>query len=191
MSPIAAVLLAVLASGSDTRVSRKVLVKEGHVFVSAGPTWLSRGDYYDNPGAVVSASTYFDERHGLELRVAGFASSLGRAAQEVFDATGTVPDAHRPIALATIGYRGAFGYGKFVVAGALIHFDLQASAHVGTLLTDRHFTPSAALGPGMLFRLGPTLHLQLDVPLTASVEKRRRGGAVFGVLPMLTLGARL
>lgn len=191
IAPLSILTFALLtSSGGETRVSRQLLVKEGHAFVVAGPTWLSRADYYDSPGLLVSASFYPWESHGLELRAGYFASSLNRSARDVRRETGLLPDSHRPIGAALAGYRGSFGYGKLLVAGALIHFDLQATAQLGAFLTDRALTPAAAVGPAVLARINSVLHVQLDVSLTGALEQRGSSTVVLGVLPLLGIGAR-
>jgi len=73
----------------------------------------------------------------------------------------------------------------------VVHFDVQAAGHVGLTFTDRGVSPSLMLGPGMLLRLSPRVHAQLDVPLVFSIEQRTRGSLSLGVLPTLTLGAVL
>jgi len=178
--------------GTPVRVERRLLIKQGHVFATGGLGYLSRGDYYNNPGLFLSGSWYPMEMGGPELKLALFLSSLGAAGIEVFERTGLVPDAHRPVALLAAGWRQTLGYGKVLVGtGALVHFDVQAAAHLGFTFTDRGVSPSPMLGPGLLVRLSPRVHAQLDVPLVVTFEKRSRGLVSLGVLPTLTFGVVL
>ena len=68
------------AALAQVRVEQRLLVKDGHLFVSAGGTWLERNDYYSSPGVVLSAVYYPRENDGLELRTALFASSMSGSA---------------------------------------------------------------------------------------------------------------
>ncbi|MBM7113418.1 hypothetical protein [Archangium primigenium] len=178
--------------GEPARVERRLLLKRHHVFTTAGLGYLSRGDYYSNPGLMASASWYPVESGGVELKLGLFVSSLGAAGTEVFERTGLVPDAHRPVALLAAGWRQTLGYGKALVGeGTLVHFDLQLAGHMGFVFTDRGVSPSPMGGPGVLMRMGPRFHAQLDVPLVLSFESRSRGLLSLGVLPTLTLGVVL
>jgi len=178
--------------GEPVRVERRLLLKRGHVFTTGGLGYLSRGDYYTNPGLVASGSWYPVESGGVELKLALFISSLGAAGTEVFERTGLVPDAHRPVAMLAAGWRQTLGYGKVLVGeSGLVHFDFQLAGHMGFLVTDRGVSPSPMGGPGVLMRLGPRFHAQLDVPVVLSFEQRSRGLLSLGVLPTLTLGVVL
>lgn len=182
------------AEGEPVRVERRLLLKKGHVFATGGLGYLSRGDYYSNPGLFASGSWYPVEDGGVELKLALFLSSLGPAGTEVFERTGLVPDAHRPVALLAAGGRYSLGYGKVLVdssASKVWHFDVQAAGHLGLTFTDRGVSPTLMLGPGLLMRLSPRLHAQLDVPLVVSIEQRSRGSLAMGVQPTLTLGVVL
>jgi hypothetical protein len=198
---LAGVLTALLAAepvplpgteGVPVRVERRLLLKSGHVFVTGGLTYLARGDYYLNPGLVAAASWYPIESGGLELKLGLFVSTLGSAGTEVFDRTGLVPDAHRPVAMAAAGWRQTLGYGKVLVGeGHLVHFDVQLAGHLGFTFTDRGVSPSPMAGPGLLLRLTPSLHAQLDVPVVLTFEQRSQGLLSLGVQPTLTLGVVL
>lgn len=198
---LAGVLGALLAAGPESlpgtegapvRVERRLLLKRGHVFLTGGLTYLARGDYYLNPGLVASGSWYPIESGGLELRLGLFVSTLGSAGSEVFDRTGLVPEAHRPVALTAVGWRQSLGYGKVLVGeDNLVHFDVQLAAHLGFLFTDRGVSPSPMAGPGLLLRLTPNLHAQLDVPVVLMFEQRSQGLLSLGVQPTLTLGVAL
>jgi hypothetical protein len=182
------------AEGEPVRVERRLLLKKGHVFVTGGLGYLSRGDYYTSPGLHASGSWYPIEDGGLELKLGLFLSWLGPAGTEVFERTGLVPDAHRPVALLAPGWRQSLGYGKVLVGSAdnkVVHFDVQATGHLGLTFTDRGVSPSVLLGPGLILRFTPRLHAQLDVPIVMSIEQRSRGSFSLGLLPTFTLGAVL
>jgi hypothetical protein len=182
------------AAEVPVRVERRLLVKKGRVHLSGGATYLSRGDYYVNPGLLAAASYYPGEEGGLDVRFALFFSSLGPEGTEVFERTGLVPDAHRPVALLAAGWRHSLGYGKVLLGsdlGSLVHFDVQLASHLGLTFTDRSVSPSLLVGPALLLRFGPQFHVQLDVPLVGALEQRSRSSLSFGVLPTLTLGAML
>ncbi|MET0400996.1 MAG: hypothetical protein ABW123_01280 [Cystobacter sp.] len=174
------------------RVERRLLLKEQHGFLTAGPTYLARGDYYNNPGLLLSGTWYLTEMSGVELKAGAFLSSLNASATEVFERTGLVPEANRPIALLSVGWRQGLGYGKVLVGGSrVIHFDVQAAAHLGVTLTSRGVSPSPMIGPGLLMRLSPRIHAQLDVPLVVTLEPRPRSLITLGALPSLTVGVVL
>jgi hypothetical protein len=182
------------AEGEPVRIERRLLLKKGRVFATGGLGYLSRGDYYTNPGLFASGSWYPVETEGVELKLALFLSWLGPAGTEVFERTGLVPDAHRPVGLLSAGWRHTLGYGKVLVdasSSRVVHFDFQAVGHLGLTFTDRGVSPSLLVGPGLLMRLTPRIHAQLDVPLVVSIEQRSRGVLSLGVLPILTLGAVL
>jgi hypothetical protein len=182
------------AEGEPVRVERRLLLKKGRTFVTGGLGYLSRGDYYTNPGLFASGSWYPVETDGVEVKLALFVSWLGPAGTEVFERTGLVPDAHRPVGLLAAGWRHTLGYGKVLVdpsASKVMHFDVQATGHLGLTFTDRGVSPSVLAGPGVIMRITPRVHAQLDVPLVVSIEQRSRGLLSLGVLPILTLGAVL
>lgn len=182
------------AEGEPVRVERRLLLKKDHFFATGGLGYLSRGDYYSNPGLTLSGTFYATELDGVEFKAALFLSSLSPAGIEVFERTGLVPDAHRPIALLAAGWRRTLGYGKVLIGaetGRVVHFDVQAAGHLGLTFTDRGLSPSLLVGPGLLMRFSPSIHAQLDVPLAASLEQRSRGIFSLGVLPTLTVGVVL
>ncbi|HEX8824111.1 MAG TPA: hypothetical protein VF794_29595 [Archangium sp.] len=182
------------AEGEPVRVERRLLLKKGHAFITGGLGYLSRGDYYTSPGLHASGSWYPFEDGGVELKAALFISWLGPAGTEVFERTGLVPDAHRPVAMLAPGWRQSLGYGKLLVGSTdnkVVHFDIQATGHLGLTFTDRGVSPSLLLGPGLILRFTPRVHAQLDVPLVMSIEQRTRGSFSLGLLPTFTLGAVL
>jgi hypothetical protein len=182
------------ADGAPVRVERRLLLKKDKFFATGGLSYLSRGDYYTNPGLTVSGTFYPTEVDGIEFRGAVFISSLSPAGIEVFERTGLVPDAHRPIALVAAGWRRTLGYGKVLVGGEtgrVVHFDVQGTGHLGLTVTDRGLSPSLLVGPGVLMRFTPSIHAQLDVPLAVALEQRSRGFLSLGMLPTLTVGVVL
>ena len=191
MKLAALALLATLPALAQERVQQRMLVKERHWFVSAGPALLSRGDYYDSPGAALSAAWYATETTGVELRAAFFFSRLGAAGREVFNTTGLLPDSQRPVSLLTLGVRRSLTYGKLALGSAVVHFDVQAGAHAGGLLTDRALTPAVSASLGFVARITERLHAQLDVAALGSLERRTHRVFALGVLPLFTVGAEL
>jgi hypothetical protein len=178
---------------APVRVERRLLEKRDRFFGVAGPGWLARGDYYLSPALSLSLSRYLFESGGPEIRAAVFFSRLGGAAREVREATGLVPDAHRPLALAAVGWRRSVGYGKTLVSPrtGVLHFDLQVAAAAGALWTDRATTPVLLGGPSVLARLGRRVVAQLEVDLQASFEERAHAAVSMGVLTTLGVGAWL
>jgi hypothetical protein len=181
------------ADGTPVKVERRRLLKQGRGFLTLGPTYLARGDYYRSPGITGAASFYPREYGGLELKLALFFSSLTGAGREVFERTGLVPDAHRPSFVGAVGWRQSVGYGKALLGSnltSLVHFDLQLAGHLGLTFTDRATNPTLALGPGLLVRTR-TLFLQVDAPFVGSLESRSRSSVALGMLPSVTLGIQL
>jgi len=184
---------ALVAEGAlaQVRVEPRLFVKAQHIFVSGGLTWLERGDYYNSPGAALSAAYYLREGDAVELRAAVFASWLGASGDQVVRRTGLVPDAHQPVSLIAAGWRHSLTYGKVALEHSVLHFDLQAGVDLGTLLTDRALTPAACGLVGVMARLGERLYGQLDLGILTSIEQRSSSVVTAGFLPLLTLGGRL
>jgi hypothetical protein len=180
--------------GVPVRVERRLLVKSGRFFVTAGADYFIRGDYFVNPGLLASASYYPTENDGLDVKLGVFFSFPSPAADEVFKAVRLVPDAHRPVALLAAGYRRSVGYGKVMLSGnpgSLLHFDVQVAAHAGALITDRMLSPAISAAPAVLVRFSERWFVQLDVELYASLEVRQSGLLALGMLPMLVAGVVL
>jgi hypothetical protein len=190
-----ALALAVLVSApalAQTRVEPRLLIKERHLFLSGGLTWLERGDYYDSPGLIAQISWYPVEQGGLELQLAGLFSFLSTSGKEVFRVGGLVPDAHMPAGFLLGGWRHTLAYGKAAIGSQIVHFDLQGAAHVGTLITDRAWTPALSVSGGVLVRLSARVFAQLDLGILANYEDRQKSSPFnFGFLPLLALGAEL
>jgi hypothetical protein len=192
---VKALALALLVSApalAQTRVEPRLLIKERHLFLSGGVTWLERGDYYDSPGLIAQISWYPVEQHALELQLGGLFSFMSTSGQEVFRVAGLVPDAHMPAGFVLAGWRHTLAYGKAAIGAQIVHFDLQGAAHVGTLITDRAWTPALSFSGGVLVRLSERVFAQLDLGLLANYESRPKSSPLnFGFLPLLTLGAEL
>ena len=179
------------AAMAQARVEPRLLVKDGHVFISGGATWLERNDYYFSPGLTLTAAYYLGEDNGLELRAALFASSLSGSAQEVAKATGLQPDAQKPLGLVLGGSRHSLAYGKVAVGSGVVHFDVQSGLYAGTLITEIEATPALSASMGLVARLGARGFAQLDLAVLASREQRSTPVFVFGALPLLTFGFSL
>jgi len=184
-------LCAAAARAEGVRVEPRLFVKQGHFFTSMGGAWLERGDYWVNPALSLSAAYYPSESGGAEARLLWFFSSLSDSAQRISAATGFVPDARKPEVLALAGWRQSLTYGKVVIAGQALHFDLQGALHGGGLFTDRGFAPAVGASGGVLARLNRWVFLQLDIGLLLSFDQRQRSGAALGFLPVLSAGAEL
>lgn len=192
MKAVALALLVSVPALAQTRVEPRLLIKERHVFLSGGVTWLERGDYYDSPGLIAQISWYPVEQHALELQLGGLFSFLSTSGQEVFRVAGLVPDAHMPAGFLLCGWRHTLAYGKAAIGSQIVHFDLQSAVHVGTLITDRAWTPALSASGGVLVRMSERVFAQLDLGLLANYENRQKSSPLnFGFLPLLTLGAEL
>jgi hypothetical protein len=188
---LAIALIAPAALGQAVRVEPRLFVKDQHWFLSGGLTWLERGDYYNSPGVAFSGAYYLRESDAVEVRAILFASWLGSSADEVVRGTGLVPDSHKPVSLVTAGWRRSLTYGKVALGSTVLHFDVQGGADLGTLITDRAWTPAVCGFLGIVGRFGEHFYGQLDMVLIGSIEQRSAPVAAFGFLPLLTLGGWL
>lgn len=187
-----ALILALLSPAAlADRVEPRLFVKERRFFFSGGVTWLERGDYYNNPGFLASVAWYVRENDAIEARGVLFASWLGSSADEVFQSTGLVPDAHKPAALLATGWRHSIAYGKVTTGESILHFDFQGGADVGLFVTDRSSAPALIAFFGLIARFGDHFFGQLDLSLIGSHESRSAPTFTTGFLPMLTLGGAL
>lgn len=189
---LAFLLLAVApAAAAQVRVEPRLLVKEQHLFLSGGFSWLARGDYYNSPGAVLSAAWYPKEDDAVELRAAAFVAFLNDSANRIFQGTGFVPDSQKPSSLIMLGWRHSLTYGKVALGSSVLHFDFQSGLHGGILVTDRSLQPALSASVGLLARISNRFYSQLDVALVGSREQRSTAVFAAGVLPMLTVGVSL
>ncbi len=183
-------LFCLVAQAGEVRVENRLLLKQGHVFLTAGPALLDRADYHLSPGLAATASWFIAEDHGLELRAGWLFSQISASAREVMAQTGLELDAPLPRALVLGGYRYAFGYGKLLAGGRLIHFDLTGAVHAGALFTRAGAGPALSASPGLLLRTGPRLFALVDVAALATWERGRRRAFNLGVLPSVAAGVR-
>jgi hypothetical protein len=176
------------------RVQPRFAVK-AHLFqVFAGAEYLSRGDFYNSPGARIGAAYYVLEPLALEAQVSHYWSSLDAEAERVKETLGAIPDSHPPGWLALVGARYSIGYGKLMVGGlgGVIHFEPQTFAHAGVHDHGGDIGPSADAGLGFLVFLTPRLFTRVDAALV--FERESRSGqtvSVWGTLPSLSLGGIL
>lgn len=177
--------------GVPIKVERRLLVTQQRWFFTGGMGYLSRGDYYTSPGLSLTAAHYPREGDAIEVRAHLFFSFLSPAAQDVFQQTGLVPDAQRPVSLVGAGWRHSFAYGKVLLGERVFHFDFQGAAHVGLSSTDKGTGLALMAAPGLLVRLDPRLHLQLETLVVASYEQRSRSFLALGLLPTVAIGVRL
>jgi hypothetical protein len=176
------------------RVQSRYAVKAKLFQVFGGAEYLSRGDFYDSPGARVGGAYYVLEPLGLELQVSHYWSSLNAEAERIKRSLGAIPDSHAPGWLALAGLRYSIGYGKLMVGGlgGVIHFEPQAFVHAGVHDHDGDIGPSMDAGLGFLAFLTPKLFLRFDAAVVLEWEQRSgQGVAVLGTLPALSVGGLL
>ena len=104
------------------RVQQRFAAKARLVELSGGFEYLSRGDFYNSPGARISGAYYPIESLGIEARISHYWSGLDATAQEVISTNGTLPDSHAP------GWVGMVGGARPKIGGWRNHLrgaDLQ------------------------------------------------------------------
>lgn len=173
------------------RIQQRFAAKAKLVELAGGFEYLSRGDFYNSPGARISAAYYPIESLGLEARISHYWSSLDATAQEVVNINALLPDSHAPGWVGMLGARYSIGYGKLLVGGlgGVIHFEPQAFVHGGIHDNSGDVGPSADFGLGFLVFLMPRLFVRADVPVTLDWEYRySRTVTVFGTAPTLSVG---
>lgn len=188
---LAALLTTAPAAVPGQLVERRLLVKEGRVLLTVGGAWLERDDHYLAPGAMLSVGYFPNETYGFELKGAYMHSWLDASASEVVEKTGLQPDARRPRGLALLGYRRSFAYGKVLIAGQVLHFDLHGSAAGGLTFTDGPPAPTAMFAPSLLLRFTERVHAQLELGVGGALEKRREQTFAPLLLPSLSIGVML
>ncbi len=179
---------------TDVRVQSRFATKAKNGQLFAAAEYLSRGDYYNSPGARVGGTYYPLESIGLELQISHYWSSLNAAAERVKRDAGFIPDSHAPAWLFLAGGRYSLGYGKLMVGGlgSAIHFEPQAFIHAGLHAYDGDVGPSSDLGLGLLVFLTPKLFTRIDAAIV--YEREDRSGAavgVWGTLPSIAVGGTL
>lgn len=121
------------------RVERRAFVKSDRLSLRTGFAYLSRSDFYENPGVSLAGTWYVDEMLGVDVVSATFfLSTLSDSAAALRRTTGLLPDSQKPIARLTTGGRLAFAYGKLLIEplDMVVHMDASAMVHVGLLFTD-------------------------------------------------------
>jgi len=176
------------------RVQQRFALKAKQVQVYGGFEYLSRGDFYNSPGARVGATYYVLEPLGLEAQLAHDWSSLDATAKQVESLTGFVPDSHPPGWRVTVGARYSIGYGKLMVGGlgGVVHFEPQAFLHGGIHDNSGEIGPSTDAGLGFLVFLTPRFFARVDAAVTLDFESRSGTTiGVWGALPSLGVGGTL
>jgi hypothetical protein len=176
------------------RVQARYAQKARQVVLFGGVEYLSRGDYYINPGARVGLGYYILEPLALELQVSHYWSSLNGEAARIKDNFGLIPDSHAPEWLGLVGARYSIGYGKLMVGGfgKAIHFEPQAFLHVGGHAYDGDVGFSSDAGLGLLIFLTPHAFTRVDVSLVFEREERSgKAISIWGALPALSVGGLL
>jgi outer membrane beta-barrel protein len=176
------------------RVQPRFATKAKHVQLFGGVEYLSRGDFFNSPGARMGGTYYPIESLGVELSVSHFWSSLNAEAERIRTTLGAIPDSHAPGWLMMAGARYSIGYGKLMLGGLgnAIHFEPQAFVHAGMHAHDGDVGPSADGGLGLLVFLTPKMFARIDVAVVYEREDRAFGPvSVWGTLPTLGFGGTL
>lgn len=171
------------------RVEARRFQKSGHLIARAGFSYLSRGDYYTNPGISVEASYYPVEMLALDVVSATvFFSQLGTTAEALRKATGLLPDAQRPRVRLMSGARFAFAYGKLLIeeADVVIHLDANLTAHVGALITEQTINAGGDFGLAFQALAAERILFSLEASYLISYEQRSASSIAAG--PMGTIG---
>ena len=176
------------------RVQARYAEKAGRVLLYAGVEYLSRGDFFDSPGARVGAGFHVLESLALEAQVSHYWSSLNAEGQQVQRTLGAIPDSAAPAWLMLAGARYSIGYGKLLVGGmgTAIHFEPQVFMHLGGHIYDNDKGFSSDAGFGLLVFLTPRAFARIDIAMV--FERERRSGvdvSVLGALPALCFGGVL
>jgi len=179
---------------TDVRVQSRFAVKAktGQLFAAAD--YLSRGDFYNSPGARVGGAYYPVEALGVELQIAHYWSSLNAEGERIKRTFGLLPDSHAPAWMFLLGGRYSIGYGKLMLGGlgGAIHFEPQAFVHAGLHAHDGDVGPTADAGLGLLVFLTPKLFARIDAAIVYEREDRSGGPVnVWGTVPSLGVGGRL
>jgi hypothetical protein len=179
---------------ADVRVQSRFAVKAKNTLLYGAAEYLSRGDFYNSPGARVGATFYPVEALGVELQVSHYWSSLNAEAERVKSTLGALPDSHAPTWLLLAGGRYSIGYGKILVGGlgGAIHFEPQAFVHAGMHIHHDDIGPSGDAGLGFLVFLTPKLFVRIDAAIVYEREDRSgQSVAVWGTLPSIAVGGAL
>jgi len=174
------------------RVQARFVEKVHRWQLFAGGEYLARGDFYNSPGLRLGAAYYPYESLGLEVQLSHYWSSLNASAEQVVQTLGAVPDSRPPTWLGLAGARYSFGYGKLLVAGAVIHLEPQGFAHAGVHDYGGDVEPTGDFGVGLAVFPRPRLFIRADFAVTIERETRSEQAiAVWGALPALSVGGLL
>ena len=179
---------------TDVRVQSRFAVKAKTAQLFGAAEYLSRGDFYNSPGARVGAAYYPVESIGLELQIAHYWSSLNAEGERIKKVFGLLPDSHAPAWMFLLGGRYSIGYGKLMLGGlgGAIHFEPQAFIHAGLHAHDGDVGPSADAGLGLLVFLTPKVFARIDAAIVYEREDRSGGPVnVWGTVPSLGVGGTL
>ena len=180
---------------TDVRVQSRFATKAKNGQLFGGAEYLSRGDYYNSPGARVGGDVLparVARRRAADLALLELAQRRGRAGEARRRAY--IPDSHAPAWLFLAGARYSLGYGKLMVGGmgSAIHFEPQAFIHAGVHAYDGDVGPSSDLGLGLLVFLMPKMFMRIDAAIV--YEREDRSGTavgVWGTLPSIAFGGTL
>ena len=179
---------------TDVRVQSRFAVKAKTAQLFGAAEYLSRGDFYNSPGARVGGAYYPVEALGVELQIAHYWSSLNAEGERIKQMFGLLPDSHAPAWMFLLGGRYSIGYGKLMLGGlgGAIHFEPQAFVHAGLHAHDGDVGPSADAGLGLLVFLTPKLFARIDAAIVYEREDRSGGPVnVWGTVPSLGVGGTL
>ena len=179
---------------TDVRVQSRFAVKAKTTQLFGAADYLSRGDFYNSPGARVGVAYYPVESLGIELNVAHYWSSLNAEGERIKRVFGLLPDSHAPAWMFLVGGRYSIGYGKLMLGGlgGAIHFEPQAFVRAGMHAHDGDVGPTADAGLGLLVYLTPKLFARIDAAIVYEREDRSGGPVnVWGTVPSLGVGGTL
>lgn len=174
------------------RVEHRIFQKNRSFILRAGFSYLSRGDFYTNPGIGADLSWYPTESVGIDLISATFfISDLNTTAAALRESTGLLPDSQKPVVRIMTGVRHAFAYGKAVIEALdiVVHLDASLVAHLGILVTDEAVNPGGDLGLGFQAVAYRRFLVWLEGGWFMSYENRT--ATKFASGPMATVGVGL
>jgi hypothetical protein len=184
-------ITAIVEPAPQHRLEYRRFQKNGRLLARAGFSYLSRGDYYTNPGITVEASYYPAEMVALDVVSATvFFSQLGATADALRRQTGLLPDAQRPRFRLMSGARFAFAYGKLLIEelDAVIHLDANITAHVGGLFTDQTLNAAGDLGLAFQALVADRMVLAVEATYFISYEQRSASSVASGPMGTIALG---
>ena len=179
---------------TDVRVQSRFAVKAKTTQLFGAAEYLSRGDFYNSPGARVGGAYYPVEAIGVELQIAHYWSSLNAEGERIKRVFGLLPDSHAPGWMFLLGGRYSIGYGKLMLGGlgGAIHFEPQAFLHAGMHAHDGDVGPSFDGGLGLLMFLTPKAFARIDAAIVFDREDRSGTAvSVWGTLPSISVGGTL